>query len=53
MFNDGVFVFLITLCAAVFGVAGWFVAHVTIATECERLGAFYVSDKTFICELKK
>lgn len=26
-------------------------AH-AVATECERLGAFYVNEKTFTCQLK-
>lgn len=30
----------------------WAWAHHTIATECERLGAFYVNEKTFTCQLK-
>ena len=32
---------------------GYSNAHSTVATECERLGAFYVGDKTYKCELKK
>jgi hypothetical protein len=30
----------------------WKQAHHAVATECERLGAFYVNDKTFTCQLK-
>ena len=30
----------------------WVLAHHTVATECERLGAFYVNEKTFTCQLK-
>ena len=30
----------------------WVLAHNTVATECERLGAFYVNEKTFTCQLK-
>lgn len=30
----------------------WEQAHHTVATKCERLGAFYVNDKTFTCQLK-
>jgi hypothetical protein len=33
--------------------AGSVKAHREVATECERLGAFYVGDKTYKCELKK
>ena len=32
---------------------GFIKAHSDIALECERLGAFYVGEKTFACELKK
>ena len=28
---------------------GWYIAHATIAKECERLGGFYVNNKTFKC----
>jgi competence transcription factor ComK len=43
---------LIVLCfiAAGFGNA---VGHSTVARECERLGAFYVGNKTFTCHLKE
>ena len=33
-------------------VVTWGRAHHTVATECERLGAFYVNEKTFTCQLK-
>ena len=32
---------------------GWAVAHNTVAKECERLGAFYVRNVTYVCEVKK
>lgn len=28
---------------------GWRYAHITIATECERLGGFFVDSKTYRC----
>lgn len=28
---------------------GWSRAHTVVATECERLGGFYVGDKVFKC----
>lgn len=28
---------------------GWLVAHFTIATECKRLGGFYVGKKVYKC----
>lgn len=39
-------------CTALMYVTGWAAAHTTVATECERLGAFYVNEKTFECKLK-
>lgn len=33
-------------------VIGYQKAHYEVATECERLGGFYVNDKTFVCALK-
>ena len=41
--------FILSFC---FGM-GYIKAHNEVATECERLGAFYVGDKTYKCELKK
>lgn len=32
---------------------GWIYAHETVSTECQRLGAFYVGDKTFECKVKQ
>lgn len=38
------------LLAVILGVSiGWGWAHRTIATECERLGSFYVGAKTYHC----
>lgn len=41
----------ILLCLAVLVAyrAGYEVAHITVANECERLGAFYVGSKTYRC----
>ena len=41
---------LFVLICACLGTWAW--AHHTVATECERLGAFYVNEKTFNCQLK-
>lgn len=30
-------------------IIGWQAAHVTVATECERLGSFYVNKKIYKC----
>jgi hypothetical protein len=32
--------------------SGWVIAHNTVSHECDRLGAFYVGDKTFWCVQK-
>lgn len=33
---------------------GWLYAHFTIATECKRLGGFYVGKTVFVCtEIKE
>ncbi|MBG8559163.1 hypothetical protein I4436_06015 [Pseudomonas qingdaonensis] len=38
------------LFALIVGIAiGWSWAHHTVATECERLGKFYVGKRTFKC----
>jgi hypothetical protein len=34
-------------------VMGWVIAHSTVATECTRLGAFYVGSSTYKCEVLK
>ena len=37
------------LCLLVGYRIGWQSAHLTVATECERLGKFYVGKKIFEC----
>ena len=32
---------------------GWIQAHQTVATECEKLGSFYVGDKVYECKLRE
>lgn len=39
--------FCISLWIAFYG--GWMFAHSTVAAECERLGSFYVGNKTYKC----
>jgi hypothetical protein len=42
------------LFVALFAVAiAWESAHKTVATECEKLGAFYVGTKVYQCSEKK
>ncbi len=48
---------MISILAVIFGLfiglfIGWVSAHNIVATECERLNAFYVGNKTFICDVK-
>jgi len=31
---------------------GWGFAHNAVATECERLGSFFVGEKVYECKLK-
>ena len=47
---ETIIIALIVLICACF--VTWKQAHNTVATECERLGAFYVNEKTFNCQLK-
>lgn len=42
----------VVVLVAIFAI-GWVTAHSEVVTECERLGAFYVGDKTFKCERVK
>lgn len=42
----------IVIILAIFSL-GWLLAHSTVATECERLGSFYVGQKVFDCKEKK
>lgn len=32
---------------------GWMFAHSTVATECEKLGGFYVGNTVYKCEVLK
>ena len=42
-----------TVAALVVIAAIWDVAHITVTTECERLGAFYVGSKVYECRVKE
>lgn len=43
----------IPMVVLIFGfVMGWIFAHGTVATECERLGSFYVSSTVYECKVK-
>lgn len=44
---------LAVVLAFAFGVmGGWVHAHQTVATECQRLGSFYVASTTYECKAK-
>jgi hypothetical protein len=47
LFDQG-FAAAIVLCGA-FWLSGWYFAHTTVATECERLGKFYVGKNVYQC----
>lgn len=38
----------LVLCGA-FWLSGWYFAHATVATDCERLGKFYVGKNVYQC----
>ena len=54
MNNPLYFIFYVLWSAITF--AGWtlgyVMAHSEVSRECERLGAFYVGPKTYICQIK-
>ena len=39
--------------AFVFGCFIWAIAHLTVANECDKLGAFYVDDQVYECKRKQ
>ena len=42
------------LLAAIMGVLlGWGIAHAVVASECDKLGGFYVNDTVYECRQKK
>ena len=45
----------VIVCAAsiLIGYAGYVTAHSEVARECDRLGAFYVGDVTYVCKRKE
>lgn len=37
--------------ASLFGILiGWIFAHSSVATECQKIGAFYVGEHVYYCE---
>jgi hypothetical protein len=53
--TDILAIFLLAMVGNLLGYwAGWNAAHRTVATECKRLGAFYVGTTVFKCvEIKE
>ncbi len=54
MNNPFYFIFYVLLSALAFAAwtLGYVMAHNEVSRECERLGAFYVGPKTYICQIK-
>lgn len=45
--------FITPMLTLIFGLwLGWTFAHSTVATECVKLGLFYVGEKTYECKIK-
>lgn len=53
MRNDAFFIGVMGILLYFCGLSGWIFAHNTVATECEKLNAFYVGNKVYHCEVKK
>ena len=50
--NDGMPFPLFVLISLLLAVITWEAAHSTVAKECDKLGAFYVGQKTYECKVK-
>ena len=53
MFDDGIQVLLMCICAVMIFVGAWEAATGTVAKECSNLGGFYVGKTVFKCEAVK
>ena len=53
MRNDAFFIGVMGILLYFCALSGWIFAHNTVATECEKLNAFYVGNKVYHCEVKK
>ena len=51
--NDGFISCMIFAATVIFTIVVWIVAHSTIATECRKLGAFYVGETVFECKVRE
>ena len=51
--NDAFSTAMCILIVCVFYIFGWASAHNTVATECEKLGAFYVGKTVYECKAKQ
>ena len=45
-------IIVVVFIAAMGAVAGWHDGRKGLVSDCERIGSFYVGDKTFECKLK-
>lgn len=52
MSYDGIPIPMVFVISLVVAVITWEAAHSTVAKECEKLGAFYVGQKTYDCKVK-
>lgn len=50
--RDWLSIGLAIICVICWNFVIWAWAHGTVATECEKLGAFYVGDKVYECKVK-
>ena len=50
MIDEELFIPMVTLIFGYF--LGWVFAHSTVATECGKLGSFYVNEKIYECKIK-
>ena len=47
--NGWAVILLVLLSITLGHTLGWAITHTTIATECTKLGSFYVGDQVFKC----
>jgi len=49
--NDALDTFIAVIILGIACIAVWAYANTTVATECEKLGSFYVGTKVYECHL--
>ena len=53
MLDELIVIVFIIFAAYMFALCGYAYAHDTVATECQKLNAFYVGDKVFDCRVRE